>query len=1079
MEGAGRMLVVHANWSGGLLWLWGEGSERAPRGEGFHPISAEHDELERALRSVCAVEAARRGELVLRLPTVEGMPLTSPQLAHLRGSGATDPSGASIDRWRVSAIGFDATRIAGVLEALEDLDERAHDGLVDEAVGHGDAGAMIVAGGSVRFFVVAARLAVSLVAQQRVVPAVVGDEAGGVRGQWRPWLSDEEASGKVLALVRSMPAAARAAEDVFAHDGAAIIDDMLAAVVDAQVRRSLVQENMREALEGWDAGVEAPVAWLNGLLGEGAVIEAKPGGSNGDALLARVTRRWLMQLEDKGRSSEWRLLLRLSEPLFVGGLKDLAPPGEDVVWTLSLHLQSMEKDRLIIDAEDVWSFHGDWATVEGRRVDQPQELLLGEVGRAARLFGPLEEVLEEAKPTQVELSTVKAYEFLREARALLVDQGFGVEVPAWWETPAARLGARLQLSSDERPPGQEESGGAPGATRAMLGLETMVSYEWRLAVGDTPLSMAEFERLASQRAPLVRVDGRWVEIRPEDVRAAVSFIRANPGGNIGVGAALRLAYATDGGALGVPVLGIDATGWIAGLLDPNGVESSFKMLDVPAGFHGELRPYQQKGLSWLAFLDSIGLGACLADDMGLGKTIQLLALLMHEREEAVRAGAGAGEVGPTLLVVPMSIVGNWKREAGRFAPSLRAIVHHGPERRTGEAFLGAALDSDLLITTYALAHRDSLLLEQVKWRRVVLDEAQNVKNPHAKQAQAVRRLESPRRIALTGTPLENRLSELWSIMDFCNPGLLGSQGEFRRVFSVPIERHRDPAPRGRLRELVRPFILRRLKTDPLVISDLPDKMETKEYCRLTREQASMYEDAVKTMLAEVDRTEGIQRRGMVLTTLVRLKQICNHPSQLSRDVESGAVADAARSGKCIRLLEMLDEVLSEGAKALVFTQFRQMGDLLAGMLRHAFDREVLFLHGGTPNAQREKMIERFQSEEGPGGPGVFVLSLKAGGVGLNLTAASHVFHFDRWWNPAVENQATDRAFRIGQTKAVQVHKFVVGGTLEERIDEMIESKLALAEDVIGSGEDWLTEMSVSQLRDVLSLRPDAMGDEGD
>ncbi|MCB9843970.1 MAG: DEAD/DEAH box helicase [Phycisphaeraceae bacterium] len=1071
------MVVLHVNWSGGRLWVWGEGVDRREVGGGEHPCAVDVARLRGMVRALDD-GAGNGGELSVRLPTLEGEPMCSPQMSHMRGLGAVDAAGAMIQAWRVSAVGFDAARAPVVLAALEELNEREHDRLVDDAAGHLEgAHTEIVAGDSVRFFAVASRLAASLVAQQRVVPAVVTDEREDVRGQWRPWVSDEAASEKVLLLVNSMPASARSVQDGFEHDGAAIIDDFLASVVDAQVRATMVDENMGEAIEDWDSGADAAVAWLSGLLGKGREIESKL-DSSGRAQLARVARRWLMQLEEKGRSSEWRLMLRLNEPLFVGGLADLAPPGDEVEWTVSVHLQSVEAERLVIDAEDVWSFHGEWATVEGRRIDQPQELLLGELARAARLFKPLEAMLEESTPVQVELSTNKAYEFLREARPILLEQGFAVEVPAWWDTPAARLGARLQLHSDERAGVVEDGGGAPGATRAMLGLETMVSYEWRLAVGDTPLSMAEFERLAKQRSPLVRVDGRWVEIRPEDVRAAVKFIGANPGGDIGVGAALRLAYATDAGAVGVPVLGIDATGWIKGLLDPTGEHAGYELLDVPAGFEGELRPYQQRGLSWLAFLDSIGLGSCLADDMGLGKTIQLLALMVHEREQWKAAGGeqSGQELGPTLLVVPMSIVGNWKREAKKFAPGLRVMVHHGPERRTGEAFLHAALESDLVVTTYALAHRDSTAMEQVRWRRLVLDEAQNVKNPHAKQSQAVRRLEAPRRITLTGTPLENRLSELWSIMDFCNPGLLGSQGEFRRLFGVPIERHRDPVPRGRLRELVRPFILRRLKTDPKVISDLPDKVETKEYCRLTREQASLYEDAVKTMLAEVERTEGIQRRGMVLTTLVRLKQICNHPSQLVRDVEGGGVADAARSGKCIRILEMLDEVLSEGAKALVFTQFRQMGDLLAGMMRHAFDQDVLFLHGGTPNAQREKMIERFQSEDGPG---IFVLSLKAGGVGLNLTAASHVFHFDRWWNPAVENQATDRAFRIGQTKSVQVHKFVVGGTLEERIDEMIESKIALAEDVIGAGEDWLTEMSVSQLRDVLALRPDALDDEGE
>ncbi|GAB4514708.1 MAG: hypothetical protein Tsb0013_19080 [Phycisphaerales bacterium] len=467
--------------------------------------------------------------------------------------------------------------------------------------------------------------------------------------------------------------------------------------------------------------------------------------------------------------------------------------------------------------------------------------------------------------------------------------------------------------------------------------------------------------------------------------------------------------------------------------------------------------------------------------MGLGKTIQLLALLQHEKNDARAQGLPTT---PTLLVVPMSIVGNWTREANKFAPGLGVLVHHGVERKSGDAFVEAAGDADIVITTYALAHRDHDLLERVPWGRLVLDEAQNIKNASAKQSQAVRSLDAPRRIALTGTPLENRLSELWSIIDFCNPGFLGTSGEFRRTFGVPIERHRDKHKAERLRRLVRPFILRRLKTDPKVISDLPEKVETREYCRLTPEQATLYESAVKNMLTEVDRSEGIRRRGVVLTALIRLKQICNHPQLVAKanaqaagdedyEAPTGPVA-ASRSGKCIRLVELLEEVIASDEQALVFTQFRQMGHALQSMLRHTFDRDVLFLHGGTPQKQREKLVERFQKADGSAP--IFLLSLKAGGVGLNLTAASHVFHFDRWWNPAVENQATDRAFRIGQTKTVNVHKFVVSGTLEERIDQMIESKMALAEDVIGSGEDWLTELDSAQLEEILRLRPEALSD---
>ncbi|MBN1954149.1 MAG: DEAD/DEAH box helicase, partial [Anaerolineae bacterium] len=483
-------------------------------------------------------------------------------------------------------------------------------------------------------------------------------------------------------------------------------------------------------------------------------------------------------------------------------------------------------------------------------------------------------------------------------------------------------------------------------------------------------------------------------------------------------------------------------------------------LPPPRGLAGELRPYQLRGYSWLAFLRKWGMGSCLADDMGLGKTIQAIALLLRERE---RAGDG---VPPALVICPTSVVGNWKREINRFAPGLRVMVHHGGDRARGEDFVATAQAHDVVVCTYGLARRDADDLKQISWSDVILDEAQNIKNPHARQTQAVRSLQAANRVALTGTPVENRLSELWSIMQFLNPGFLGSQAGFRQAFALPIERYQDKTATERLKGLVGPFILRRVKTDATIIQDLPDKLEMKVYCDLTAEQATLYEAVVKESLERIEsEEEGIQRRGVVLGALMRLKQVCNHPAQFLGD---GSVL-AGRSGKLDRLGEMLEEALSVGDRALVFTQFAEMGHMLRAHLQSLFGVEVLFLHGGTPQKQRDRMVARFQ--QGHDAP-VFVLSLKAGGTGLNLTAANHVFHFDRWWNPAVENQATDRAFRIGQTRDVQAHKFICAGTLEERIDALIESKKALAESVVGAGENWLTELSTDELRDVMQLRRD-------
>ncbi|RME39258.1 MAG: DEAD/DEAH box helicase [Planctomycetota bacterium] len=572
------------------------------------------------------------------------------------------------------------------------------------------------------------------------------------------------------------------------------------------------------------------------------------------------------------------------------------------------------------------------------------------------------------------------------------------------------------------------------------------------------------DRLAEANQPLVRLRGRWIELRPEDFRAAHTFLRRHPRGQMPVREALSRCLMAEDLETGVPFAGLKAEGWVRPLLDATRFDERLLRVDQPRRFEGSLRPYQLRGLAWLVFLDRLGLGACLADEMGLGKTIQLIALWLYERESGTSPG-------PTLLIVPMSLVGNWQREIARFAPTLRVMVHHGMDRLAGEAFAREAADADVVICTYGLAHRDFEHLAAVDWHRIALDEAQNIKNPAAKQSIAVRALRARHRVALTGTPLENRLTELWSILDFLNPGYLGSGSEFRRRFAIPIERHRDEDRARRLRQLIRPFVLRRLKNDPAVAVDLPDKMEMKVYCNLTREQARLYESVVGDMLGQIDGAEGIRRRGLILAALVKLKQICNHPAHFLRENR----ADPHRSGKCERLVEMIDELLAEGDRALIFTQFREMGALLHDLFRERFHREVLFLHGGTPRAKRDEFVRRFQDSDDD--VPLLILSLKTGGYGLNLTAAGHVFHVDRWWNPAVEDQATDRAHRIGQTRHVQVYKYVCVGTLEERIDALLEQKRNLADKIVGSGEDWLTELSTEKLREILTLSRDAVSEE--
>jgi SNF2 family DNA or RNA helicase len=436
--------------------------------------------------------------------------------------------------------------------------------------------------------------------------------------------------------------------------------------------------------------------------------------------------------------------------------------------------------------------------------------------------------------------------------------------------------------------------------------------------------------------------------------------------------------------------------------------------------------------------------------------------LLKEKEIGVKK--------PTLLICPTSIVGNWKRESIRFAPSLKVLVHHGINRKNKKEFISEAEVHDLIITTYGLAHRDEERLIQIEWNCVALDEAQNIKNYFTKQSQSIRKLKANYRVALTGTPVENRLSELWSIMDFLNPGYLGSASGFHKKFVLPIERYNDKGAGIQLKKMIQPFVLRRLKSDRTIIKDLPEKIEMKIYCNLSKEQATLYKAVVNDMIRKIEDKSGIKRKGLILSALTKLKQVCNHPAHFLDD--GSEVQD--RSGKMNRIIEMLEEVLAEGHSALIFTQYAKMGGILKKYLQNVFNQEVLFLHGGVSQKIRDKMIMRFSEENGPK---LFILSLKAGGLGLNLTRASHVFHFDRWWNPAVENQATDRAFRIGQTKNVMVHKFICEGTLEEKIDEMIESKKVLAESIVGTGEGWLTEMSTEKLKELFTLRRGAVFDE--
>ncbi|HEU5470309.1 MAG TPA: DEAD/DEAH box helicase [Actinophytocola sp.] len=906
------------------------------------------------------------------------------------------PGDGRLERVRVPVVSFDVDAALGVLEVLR--------GRLSLEYDDRDGPAHVPLGDSVRFLAELAALAADFVARRRVLPAIV-DEPGGAAARWMPAPAAADRD-RLRAVAAAAPPVLRAE-----RDGDVLLDALTA----------LTDGVARSALEAMRLG--PPGSWLAGLTGPDAAVDAP------DELRAALA-AWRDSATEA--SDEIRVCFRLGQP-----------DEDDEDWPLDFLVQDVAEPSLVVDTEEIWRSAGG-TTLFDRHVERPREALLAELGRASRLWPELDDALRTAAPVGLVLDTVRAHRFLRGAAPLLAQAGFGVLLPATWQ--AGGVGLKLTGSSP----------GTPGVVqrRSAVGFDALVDYRWQVALGEHVLTRAELEELARAKAPLVRMRGQWVEVDHIRLRKALAFVDGTAGGQLSLADLLRIGAGLTPPAIDLPVVGVDATGWVGDLLSGE-LDRLLEPVAEPAGLAATLRPYQVRGLSWLAFLSGLRLGGVLADDMGLGKTVQTLALLLHDR--------GAG---PNLLVCPMSVVGNWQREAARFAPELSVHVHHGSGRARDERPLHTA---DLVITTYAVATKDVGLLGRVRWRRVVLDEAQNIKNSATKQSAAVRALPAGQRIALTGTPVENRLAELWSIVDFVNPGLLGPLAEFRERFAVPIERHGDEAAAGQLRRITGPFLLRRLKTDPAISSDLPDKIEMKVLCNLTAEQASLYQAVVDDMLVKIEGSEGIERRGLVLATMTKLKQVCNHPAHLLKD----GTRLPGRSGKLARLEEILEEVLAAGEKALCFTQFTEFGAMLERHLAVRFGREVCFLHGGTPKRRRDAMVAEFQAD---GGPPVFLLSLKAGGTGLNLTAANHVIHVDRWWNPAVEDQATDRAFRIGQRRDVQVRKFVSVGTLEERIDEMIEQKKSLSRMTVGTGENWLTELSTEELREVIALSTDAVSE---
>ena len=1041
------MRIVHGTWLNGDYLakdkgfvVWAESSEtnesraRLRRGVRPHPFTITSKALRTLLldllpsAEVLMRSTTKDGKIVARLPSTPDRPVPSSPFLF---EEETKRDKLAFGAWKIEAISIAPH---DVLELLANLPPE------------GETTPGVKLGSDLRYWQHAGQLAQELLAQQRFAPVLLEE---GVRylGVWQPqWNSADQA--RLEKLTQAMPSICRAVgrtDQAAVVNPRALLNNFLTIAIDAFARE---HADFGKAIV---ASKDMPVAeaWLVALRSADPIV---PASFPTLVQFHEQYRAWIETFPGAMGGDTFRLCFRLDPPeMDIDPDVIFAPKLNKRDWSLRFFLQATDDLSLLIPAETAWRERGSTLKFLNRKFDAPQERMLTGLGLASRIFPPIEASLKSARPAECTLNVEQAYTFMRETALLLESSGFGVLVPS----VSGKLGVRVTVRSKE----------APKGGLSMLSAESIFEYDWQLALGDEPLSEDEFDKLVSLKVPLVQVRGQWVELQPDQIKQAIEFWEKRKAAQeVSIAEALRMSLAgeTTSPIGGLPINAVAIEGWLNDLLQQLAGGAKMQAVSTPASFHGTLRHYQSTGLAWLAFLRQWGLGACLADDMGLGKTIQVIALLLHER-------LGQAKPKPALLICPTSVVGNWQRELTRFAPDLRVLIHHGAARQK-DTLSKQAAQHDVVISSYALLHRDDKLFGDIEWSDVILDEAQNIKNPSTKQAQAARRLKGQWRAALTGTPVENRLTELWSIFQFLNPGYLGSQQDFLDRLARPIERAGDEAATRQLKSLVGPFILRRVKTDPAVISDLPMKNEMKVYCSLTKEQATLYQAVVRDALQKIQEAEGIDRRGVILATLLKLKQVCNHPAQFLGD----GSALTGRSGKLMRLGEMLEEARAVRDRVLIFTQFAEMGQLLRSYLQDTFGDEVYFLHGGTLAKARTKMVEAFQDD--PHGPLIFILSIKAGGTGLNLTRANHVFHFDRWWNPAVENQATDRAFRIGQTKNVQVHKFLCAGTFEEKIDEMIERKQALASIIVGESEGWLTELSTEQLKDLFALRREAVGD---
>lgn len=1028
------MLVIHASYAENQFFLWGERSfefeellsydrlpddkvKRLPWDAGGNSV---HEALKLAgIRHTRKSAAESIVTAYIKVPLCEGIPIPSSPLLGERPSFTGEPS-TGIVRIEVIPVSLDEMQL--ISQILSETTEKLF------VPG-------MLWGSDVKFIVKALEYAALMVMRGTYLPDMeqVGE---GYFSAWKP-LHLARYQDEYSLYIQALPPVLRGfslSEDNVGFIGReALAASILEILLDYIVRKAQSVAGKR----GRQVDQNNPhEIWLRSLTWPKAALSR---WNEEMKLLYPQIRSWADSVKAV-TSQPWKMFLRLEEPV--------AGDAENI-WTLSWHLQSARDQSLVIPASRVWSpepAERRWFRIVGVN---PRRYMLQVLGQIASLVPAIARSLDESCPVECTLSLDELFVFMHDHVPNILDQGIQIQFPASWGSTSdrPRLAVRGNVKND-----------SSFSNANQINLGELLDFNWTVSLGEETLSNEELQMLMKLKTPLANIRGRWVLLYRDELENIMEAINKLPK-KMTRREALLSSFSESKGD--IPISGITGSRWLDSIKCVLTGTEQIEELSQPEGFVGNLRPYQKKGLSWLAWLTKLGLGGCLADDMGLGKTIQALALLKTLHIE--------GESRPVLLICPTSVIENWRREALRFVPDMAVMIHHGTKRLKEDKFTAAANKMTLVISSYSLLHRDNAIFQKIGWAGIILDEAQNIKNPDTRQARAARSVSADWHLALTGTPVENHVGDIWSIMEFLLPGLLPNRTKFGHDFLRPIQSGELWAME-KIKRVTGPFILRRLKTDKKIISDLPEKIETEVFCSLSREQASLYGAVLSTLDKSIAGADGIKRKGIVLAAITSLKQICNHPALYLKDHSQ---LDG-RSGKIARLTEIAEEMLSVGDRALIFTQYAEMGAMLKKYLQETFGREVLFLHGGIEREKRDEMVRKFQDSDNPAP--FFVLSLKAGGTGLNLTGANHVVMFDRWWNPAVEQQAVDRAYRIGQKQNVQVHYFCCKGTLEEKIEALIESKKRVADAVVGSGESWLTEFSDDELREFFALSRDAVED---